>query len=420
MRALLPLPLLISLAFAQEGAEALQQAVAARLEAAKEKAAAKDWDGAIAEYDHALKLDEACAAAWLGRGSAKHSKRDYDGALADYTQAIAVDPAQGLAYFNRGSIRAWQKDHAGAVEDFTAAIELHPNWAAAYVKRGDSRRQLVDYAGAAQDYQQAAELDPKNATAYLNSAAVREDMGDFAGAEAIYTALLRVDPSSAAAYRGRGRARAFQRKRTSEEDFAKAIELAPDEQLNLVVRARMRMLAGLYDEAKEDCAAAIKLAPKDSYPYYTLALVHYNFGNYQQARIECLKAISRATYEPDYLQLYVTLAKLRLKSYDDARAIRELKEYWQGKKEEPDAWTARVVQFVCGELDEEKLLAAAEGDTPKQTRERECEAHFYAGTLREIAGDAEAARSHFEACVATGVSNFIEYESATVYLRRAG
>ena len=90
----------------------------------------------------------------------------------------------------------------------------------------------------------------------------------------------------------------------------------------------MRMLAGQYDEAKEDCAAAIRLAPKDSYPFYTLALVHYNFGNYQQARIECLKAISRATYEPDYLQLYITLAKLRLRSYDDARAIRELQEYW--------------------------------------------------------------------------------------------
>lgn len=47
-----------------------------------------------------------------------------DGALADYDKAIKIDPDYGKSYHNRGAIRYYKKDFEGAVEDFEKASEL--------------------------------------------------------------------------------------------------------------------------------------------------------------------------------------------------------------------------------------------------------------------------------------------------------
>ncbi|MFQ5474121.1 MAG: hypothetical protein ACE5FA_14725, partial [Dehalococcoidia bacterium] len=74
--------------------------------------------------------------------------------------------------------------------------------------------------------------------------------------------------------------------------------------------------------------------------------------------------------------------------------------------------------FLTGAIGEKAFLGSAKGDTPKQTREQECEAYFYAGTLRDIAGDEAKALEYFKACVETGVSNYIEYETSSTILKR--
>ena len=98
---------------------------------------------------------------------------------------------------------------------------------------------------------------------------------------------------------------------------------------------------------------------------------------------------------------------------EDAAALKALAE-----KDDPDPWYTQVVKFICGEIAQEAFLAAAQAETPKKTSERQCEAFFYAGALREIAGQPKEARKLYLACAKTGVRNFIEYETSRIALKR--
>ena len=113
-----------------------------------------------------------------GRGSgnsftsavAKSKKGDYQGAVADYTQAIKLNPKSANAYYNRGLVKATNlQDDQGALADYDRAIELKPTYDAAYNNRGNLKvDKLKDYQGALADYNRAIQLKPKNADAYYN------------------------------------------------------------------------------------------------------------------------------------------------------------------------------------------------------------------------------------------------------------
>jgi tetratricopeptide (TPR) repeat protein len=83
-----------------------------------------EYDLAIADFDHSIKLDPKSSATYNIRGNAYFAKRDFDRAIANYDQAIGLDPKYATAYNNRG--KAWSaKGEADlARADYAAAIRL--------------------------------------------------------------------------------------------------------------------------------------------------------------------------------------------------------------------------------------------------------------------------------------------------------
>ena len=69
------------------------------------------------------------------------------------------------------------------------------------------------------------------------------------------------------------------------------------------------------------------------------------------------------------------------------------------------------------ELRQKYFSAAAADADPARNRQQQCEAYFYAGSKRLIAGDKTTARDYFQKCLATGVKNFCEYQSAAADLK---
>jgi tetratricopeptide (TPR) repeat protein len=129
-----------------------------------EKAKDGDLDGAIADFDRAIKADPKDDAPYYNRAQAKWLKKDAAGAIADYTRAIELGSTNPAAYNNRGNARAENNDQDGAIADYTRAIELKPDYARAYYNRAVAKKEKGDASGAAADFKHAQELDPKLGT----------------------------------------------------------------------------------------------------------------------------------------------------------------------------------------------------------------------------------------------------------------
>ena len=129
-----------------------------------EKGKNGDLDGAIADFNRAIKADPKNDAPYYNRAQAKWLKKDAAGAVADYTKAIELGSANPAAYNNRGNARSENNDRDGAIADYTHAIELKPDYARAYYNRAVTKEAKGDKTGAETDFKMARKLDPKLAS----------------------------------------------------------------------------------------------------------------------------------------------------------------------------------------------------------------------------------------------------------------
>ena len=106
---------------------------------------------------------------YFNSGFEKAEAKDFYGAIADYNKTIELDPNDAYAYVNRGFSKNVLKDYFGAISDYTKAIELDPNFAGAYGNRGISKENLGFYLGACADWKKAAKLGYTKATKWVTN-----------------------------------------------------------------------------------------------------------------------------------------------------------------------------------------------------------------------------------------------------------
>ena len=166
-----------------------------------------------------------------------------------------------------------------------------------------------------------------------------------------------------------------------------------------------------------DATKAIADYPQDGDLYHSRGCLYYNAQDFTNALADFKKAWQLKSQTPDYSHYRAWL--IRARWGETAAATQELATYLQYRiNGKAGDWPGTVGRFLAGQLSEDDFLKAAENPNPQTSREQHCEAWFYIGSKRLIAGDTATAADDFKKCLATGVVSFEEYGSAEAQLKR--
>jgi serine/threonine protein kinase/lipoprotein NlpI len=198
-------------------------------ESGRQKAKQQDHQGAIADFDNAIKLNTKFAEAYTYRGISRSALGNDKAAIEDYNRALKFKPYHAHAFLNRGTSRANLGDDQGALADYNKAAQFDPKEPGTYNNRGNLYSKLGDFQAAMRDYDEAIRLAPNDPAAYINRGGLRADLGDNPGSLTDLDKAIQLDPGLPKAYYNRGNTyRSLRDAQAALNDYNKAIELDPN------------------------------------------------------------------------------------------------------------------------------------------------------------------------------------------------
>lgn len=126
------------------------------------------FETAIRDFNHAIRLNPRDARAYNNRGIAFLYLKRYWQALRDYSRAVRLDPRHPFFYNNRGSAYFRLGQYRQAIAQYNHALRLNPRLSHAYHGRGLCFDRLKQHDRALRDYDQAIRLNPRFAKAYFD------------------------------------------------------------------------------------------------------------------------------------------------------------------------------------------------------------------------------------------------------------
>ncbi|MCW6037403.1 tetratricopeptide repeat protein [Spirulina subsalsa FACHB-351] len=158
-----------NLAWAQEGGLSLEQGEAIATKAIN---AAERGNFAQAEqyWSDLIQAFPENPAVWSNRGNMRVSQNELQGAIADYNQAIKLAPDAPDPYLNRGIAYERQQQWSKAIADYEKVLSLTPQDPLAYNNLGNAQAGQGHWQAAIEDYKKATELAPDFAFAFANYA----------------------------------------------------------------------------------------------------------------------------------------------------------------------------------------------------------------------------------------------------------
>ncbi|WP_392533669.1 tetratricopeptide repeat protein [Nostoc sp. C117] len=270
------------------------------------RTSSKDNQGALADYNQAIKLDPDSANNYLIRGNIRRLAKDKQGAFADYNQAIKLEPDSTDGYIGRGNTRIQLGDFQNALADCNQAIKIEPDNAGGYDCRSRVRYTLLlDYQGALSDINEAIKLERENYSYYFDRTIIHYELEDYQGALADLDQAIKLLSNSEALESGsfQNQILAIQygmkaRVRYDLKDYQggladinQAIKFDPNNASGYQIRSNFRKELKDYQGALADINQAIKLEPDDANYYYRRGRIRKNLNDPQGAQTDYTKAI---------------------------------------------------------------------------------------------------------------------------------
>ena len=238
------------------------------------------------------------------RGAAKFAEQDLDGALAEFNAALRLDPGLASAYNNRGVVRQQLRDLAGALADFDAALRLNPRFADACSNRAAIRGDLGDVAGAESDCRLALALAPGSATIHARRVALLHKQKNLPAALLEYDCALRLDPRLYWVYILRGNARYHSGNwHGLRADYEQGFALHAERSAAMAARSLMLGLASNSVEALAKSDEHLRKDPEDPISYARRGLLLLLVGRAAEADEDFDQCLARYPDAKSYLEL---------------------------------------------------------------------------------------------------------------------
>jgi lipoprotein NlpI len=309
-------------------------------------------------------------------------------ALVAWGTRMVLRPVRAFIYYNRGFNEYKAGNYDAAITEYNRALEIDPEEYQSYFGRARVKEALYDLPGALADYDRCIELKPKMAIAFGGRSRVKALLGDMAGATADAGQMMALQPDDHAFFQRGWLKRINDDPAGARTDFDRAIQINPGSSASYSNRGCLEYLDHQWDDALKDLRHSCGVASEDRvYPHLYIWLTRTRQGQ--------LKAASE-----------------ELAVYLDGRK--------PGKPGTKGDWAPKLAKFLLGQVTEDELFATAKAADPKELNRQLCEAWYYAGEKRWLAGDRESAAQDFRKCLQTERKDFEEYAFAKAELKALG
>ncbi len=251
-----------------------------------------DYEGAIADFDKAIRPAHKFVDAYHARAKAKFELGNHEGAIVDLDRAIKIDPEDANLYNSRAEAKfasaqseskQWKTIKARhlyeqAIEDLTQAINIDPESHSFYEERGWMKGKFATfeseegniakarklYEAAINDCTESIQRDQNNENAYYTRSMAKMALEDFKGAISDFDRLLQIGSKSWKGYyyyqRGLAK-KTLGYYRGAIADYDKAIRLNPEKAIAYYERGLAKEALGQKETAKSDFDKAKELDP---------------------------------------------------------------------------------------------------------------------------------------------------------------
>lgn len=171
------------------------------------------------------------------------------------------------------------------------------------------------------------------------------------------------------------------------------------------------------DRAIEQMNHVLEQNPRISRAYIVRGNSLYLQHKWDLALLDYRQFCELNSADASYPQFFIWM--IRTQSSEQTAADSDLGTFLkENKSVQKSPWETDIGNFLLGRMSETNFLNAANVRDVNHPNGTQCEAWFYAGFKRRLAGDPPAAREYFQKCVATGMKEFDEYGFAVAELKR--
>lgn len=389
-----------------------------------------------------LSLAPGFPAAWLNKGNALGALKRYDEAIASYDRAIALLPSYTDAHCNKALALREAGRYVEAIALYRRLLQGNPEDVRALTQLGETLWRAKRFPEAIDSYKQLLKLRPDDPFAHNDLGGMYVDLKEWDTAEPLLREAARLKPELPPVWynlglvaQGRGRAE------EAIELLKRAVVLDPRYSPALSKLRDILLEAGRNDEAIAEIKAVIRAAPDHALSHLALSNAYYSIGSLRDS----VDAISQAIKLKPEANLIAQRGVVLLELEQPHEALMDLQNAYSAAPDNvypllfmwahqdafeqgvdigasldaaalkplSDEWQARLLEFCRGKARAEQLLAEA------ASSEQRCEALYYVGEQKRLAGDAAAAAPYFSDCMELGLTQFFEYRLARYRLRRA-